>query len=65
VETNNAGEQVLKEVPKEGMVTAISMKDGKSQVVLEDGSRLDVNRIETVTNPAPKPEEKPNEGGGA
>jgi len=61
VETNNAGEQVLKEVPKEGMVTAISMKDGKSQVVLEDGSRLDVNRIETVTNSVPKPGEKPEE----
>ncbi|WP_051330707.1 flagellar hook assembly protein FlgD [Aneurinibacillus terranovensis] len=37
--------------PKEGIVTAISMKDNKAQAVLQDGSKVDVKNIETISLP--------------
>lgn len=60
-ELDEAGKEKWTEVPKEGMVTAISMKGGKTQLVLQDGTKVDVNRIETVTNPVitPNPPAEP------
>jgi flagellar basal-body rod modification protein FlgD len=59
-ETEGTGDQAVeKEVAKEGIVSAVSMKDGKTQVVLEEGKKLDVTKIETVSDPSAKPPESP------
>lgn len=47
-ESDENGNEVIKETPKEGTVKAISFKDGKVQLVLADGSKIDVGVVETV-----------------
>jgi flagellar basal-body rod modification protein FlgD len=64
-ETDANGENTKKTVPKEGIVTAVSVKDGKPTLVLQDGTKLEVNRVETVAEPSKEPEklQPQNEGG--
>jgi flagellar basal-body rod modification protein FlgD len=64
-ETDANGQKTKKEIGKEGIVTAVSVKDGKPALVLQDGTKLEVNRVETITEQSKEPE-KPtpqNEGG--
>ncbi|MBN6185826.1 flagellar hook assembly protein FlgD [Aneurinibacillus sp. BA2021] len=57
VSLDQAGNEQWTEVAREGIVNAVSMKEGKSQLVLQDGTKVDVSRVETITNPpvAPTP----------
>lgn len=60
-ETNEAGEKTWKEVPKEGIVAAVSFKNGKVQLVMQDGTKMDMNLVESITDPSAPPIEKPEE----
>jgi flagellar basal-body rod modification protein FlgD len=58
---DETGQPKYKDVQKEGIVKAISLKDGKSQLVLQDNSKIDVNLVETVEDNAQNTTENQNQ----
>ncbi|WCN39097.1 flagellar hook assembly protein FlgD [Aneurinibacillus uraniidurans] len=50
-EVDDQGTVTYKDVPKQGIVKSVSMKDGTTQLIMEDGSKAAVGLIETMTNP--------------
>lgn len=59
--TDENGEKVMNKVPKEGIVAAVSFKNGKVQLVMQDGTKMDMSLIESITDPSAPPIEKPEE----
>lgn len=50
-EVDAEGKETYKDVPKQGVVKSVSMKDGKAELIMADDSKVAVGLVETITNP--------------
>ncbi|BAU27673.1 flagellar basal-body rod modification protein FlgD [Aneurinibacillus soli] len=50
-EVDAMGNTTYKDVPKQGVVKSVSMKDGTTQLIMEDDAKVAIGLVETLTNP--------------
>lgn len=51
-QTDAQGNTTYNNVQKQGIVKSVSMKDGATQLIMEDNAKVAVGLVETLTNPA-------------